>query len=43
MTEINYLEEQERILIDIWNYIALEERRLEGDLSDINEEDFLNL
>ncbi len=29
-------EEQNRLLIDIWNYIGLEERRLEGNLNDVD-------
>lgn len=33
-------EEQEEILTDAWNYMCLEERILEGDMRDIEEEEW---
>ena len=29
-------EEQNRLLVDVWNYIGLEERRLEGNLNGVD-------
>lgn len=45
IAEVQYLDgakekpsekEQQRILIDIWNYIGLEERQLDNDLEDVD-------
>lgn len=32
--------EQERILTEAWNFLAIEERLLEDDMEDIDEDDF---
>lgn len=47
IAEIQYLDgerpsenENQKIMVDIWNYIALEERMLENDLADIEIEEW---
>ena len=50
IAEVQYIDgkrpsekEQQEILTDIWNYIALEERILENDITDIRIDEDINL